>query len=240
MRFIIGILKIPFSFARAIKARSLYKHLKSEFGVRGTENLFDYLDYGDSLYSPYHARMRAFRKWQLKNNYRVKFEVAAPRYLGDTKEDVLMGVSITVRTWYGRIVEQATAWAHENKKASEMNETSFTEIAETSAAARCLGHLGFGIEENFASSNEVGAAINRGNVHKANKKSIDEGISGMSEELIQKVRSVKLGQKTVIQMGEKCDWDYKVMSETVDKLIEEASRNSAATADGQEEVKNAS
>jgi hypothetical protein len=56
----------------------------------------------------------------------------------------------------------ATGHAHEFRKASQINGTSYVENCETSAIGRCLAALGLGGTE-FASANEVVNAIHQQN-----------------------------------------------------------------------------
>jgi hypothetical protein len=62
-------------------------------------------------------------------------------------------------------VVKATGHAHEwqGDKSSMVNETSFVENCETSAIGRALGLLGYGIEESFASADEIRIAENKKN-----------------------------------------------------------------------------
>ena len=57
-------------------------------------------------------------------------------------------------------VHQATGHALETRNASKMHQTSYVEIAETSAVGRALGFLDYGSQEmQIASADEVIAAI---------------------------------------------------------------------------------
>ena len=74
-------------------------------------------------------------------------------------------------------VIKATGHAHEwqGDKSSMVNETSFVENCETSAIGRALGLLGYGIEDSFASANEVRIAENKkAKLPKQAKPKIDE------------------------------------------------------------------
>jgi len=55
----------------------------------------------------------------------------------------------------------ATGIAHEVKKASRINQTSFVENCETSAWGRALGNLGIGIDTSIATAEEVATAIHQ-------------------------------------------------------------------------------
>lgn len=56
-----------------------------------------------------------------------------------------------------------TGHAFEDKGSSKINETSFIENCETSAIGRALAAAGYGIEEAYASANEVEQAIDQQN-----------------------------------------------------------------------------
>lgn len=67
------------------------------------------------------------------------------------------GVTVVMRTTIqneeGRTI--ATAHAQERYNATKINRTSALENCETSAAGRALGFLGIGVDDSFASANEV-------------------------------------------------------------------------------------
>ena len=54
--------------------------------------------------------------------------------------------------------ELATAHAEERRNSTQINKTSASENCETSAIGRALGLLGIGIDDSFASANEVQTA----------------------------------------------------------------------------------
>jgi len=55
--------------------------------------------------------------------------------------------------------ELATGIAHEVKGSSFINKTSFIENCETSAIGRALANLGIGIDNSYATADEVANAI---------------------------------------------------------------------------------
>ena len=54
----------------------------------------------------------------------------------------------------------ASGVAHEVLGSSNINKTSFVENCDTSAVGRCLGNFGIGIDEAYASANEIINATN--------------------------------------------------------------------------------
>ena len=56
-----------------------------------------------------------------------------------------------------------TGHAEEHFDSSQINSTSAVENCETSAIGRCLGTMGIGVEESFASADEVANAVNQQN-----------------------------------------------------------------------------
>lgn len=71
-------------------------------------------------------------------------------------------------------VTRATGIAHEFQadKTSMVNATSYVENCETSAIGRALASLGYGIEESYASANEVTGAIHaKGQMESTQKQS---------------------------------------------------------------------
>ena len=69
----------------------------------------------------------------------------------------------------------ATGHAEEKRKASQINQTSALENAETSAIGRCLAAAGFGGTE-FASANEVQNAVHQQSKPKADPSKAIEAI----------------------------------------------------------------
>jgi hypothetical protein len=65
------------------------------------------------------------------------------------------------------VVDVATGHAHEWRKSSQINGTSYVENCETSAIGRALSALGIGGQE-FASAEEVANAIHQQNASKTN------------------------------------------------------------------------
>lgn len=95
-------------------------------------------------------------------NERVKaFRQAHPSFslitecISSSSEDCLFKASILDDT--GRVI--ATGHAHEVRSSSNVNKTSYIENCETSAIGRALGAFGIGIDESYASADEVSRAI---------------------------------------------------------------------------------
>ena len=81
-------------------------------------------------------------------------------------------------------VHQATGHALETRNASKMHQTSYVEIAETSAVGRALGFLDYGSQEmQIASADEVIAAISSQSDPRVEKMSRAVNACGSLEEL---------------------------------------------------------
>ena len=68
-------------------------------------------------------------------------------------DGVIVVMRTTIQNEEGRTL--ATAHAQERYNATKINRTSALENCETSAAGRALGFLGIGVDDSFASANEV-------------------------------------------------------------------------------------
>lgn len=100
-----------------------------------------------------------------KNYVMVKDRVAAFRELFPewsiineiiSDDGVTIVTKTTIKDENGRTI--ATAHAQERYNATKINRTSALENCESSSAGRALGFLGIGIDDSFASANEVEAA----------------------------------------------------------------------------------
>ena len=105
----------------------------------------------------------------------------------------------TVRDQNDRI--RSTGHAHEFKgdKSSMVNATSWVENCETSCVGRALGMLGYGIEESFASADEI-------RISEQKKQKIDTGeISSVESGHIWKEVEVPFGKNKGKKLGELTD-----------------------------------
>ena len=114
-------------------------------------------------------------------------------------------------------VHQATGHALETRNASKMHQTSYVEIAETSAVGRALGFLDYGSQEmQIASADEVIAAISSQSDPRVEKMTKAVNACGSLEDL-----KVVWGA-----MGEA---DRKVMQSIFSKRKEEVCRTTEQT-----------
>ena len=109
-------------------------------------------------------------------------------------------------------VHQATGHALETRNASKMHQTSYVEIAETSAVGRALGFLDYGSQEmQIASADEVIAAIS---------SQSDPRVKEMAKDIM----DCKTWDELKIIWGAMHQKDRKIMQETFTKRKEEVSR----------------
>ena len=73
-----------------------------------------------------------------------------------TDDGVVVTVKTTITDQEGRV--RATAHAQEKYNSTPINRTSALENSETSSIGRALGLLGIGIDDSFASANEIETA----------------------------------------------------------------------------------
>ena len=80
----------------------------------------------------------------------------------------------------------AAGIAYEQKSASGVNSTNWTENCDTSAVGRALANLGIGIEDAYASANEMELALEK---EKQNKepKSTPEKVKGGEQKIVMEV-----------------------------------------------------
>ena len=111
-------------------------------------------------YAMVNDRLLAFRKVMPD----AGIDFAITHY--DSKEVI---VRCEIRDKDGRLI--GCGHAQEEKDKGYINKTSFVENCETSALGRALGSLGFGIDESYASAQEVvNAMLNQG----GNERTITE------------------------------------------------------------------
>lgn len=129
-------------------------------------------------------------------NERVKaFRAAHPNYslltdcLSSSPDECLFKASILDEE--GRVI--ATGHAHEMRSSSNVNKTSYIENCETSAIGRALGAFGIGIDESYASADEVSRAIQQQAVKTAQAKepTVDEKILLKYTEEIRRINNIE-------------------------------------------------
>jgi hypothetical protein len=97
-----------------------------------------------------HERIKYFRENDAFKGWQLTSEIVN---LTDTR--VVMKAEIT--SDLGLVI--ATGHAYEDKGSTQITDTSFIEVCETSAWGRALANLGIGIEESLASAEEVATAL---------------------------------------------------------------------------------
>jgi hypothetical protein len=112
------------------------------------------IDIKGKMYVPVNERVKEFRSNAIYKNYKIendfveindKFCIVKSKIYNDKNEVV------------------ATGFAREVNGDSYINKTSYVENCETSAIGRALGLLGVGIDEAFASADEVLNAVENQN-----------------------------------------------------------------------------
>lgn len=99
-------------------------------------------------YIPVVERVKEFRK------HHPKFQLATELL---SNENGVCVFKASIYTDEGLLL--ATGHAYEKESSSFINKTSYIENAETSAIGRALGNMGIGIEDTYASADEVANAI---------------------------------------------------------------------------------
>lgn len=111
-----------------------------------------YTDIKGKAYAEVHERVKGFRQefpeWVIDTN--IVFELSDPNQI--TMKTVILDEEGSTR---------ATGHAMEVKGDGFINKTSHVENCETSAIGRALGNLGIGIEQAFASADEVKSAVKK-------------------------------------------------------------------------------
>ena len=80
----------------------------------------------------------------------------------------------------------AAGIAYEQKSASGVNSTNWTENCDTSAVGRALANLGIGIEDAYASANEMELALEKDKQNKE-AKSTPEKVKGGEQKIVMEV-----------------------------------------------------
>jgi len=193
---------------------------KNTLGIWGTESKEGDVKYEDRLYRPVHERIMAIVRLCQKKKYRLSIKTTEPKYLGENQRFVLSGAHVILRDKRGHILFETTGWAHEDVYSSEINKTSHTENAETSAVGRALGFMAFGIEHSFASSDEVDNAIKRGDAQ-MKLKDLQEKIDKFPPVLLDKLRVLGLNRIKIIELGSRLSWDLEEIEKIVDKKLKQ-------------------
>lgn len=97
-----------------------------------------------------HERLRFFREQETYEGWQIVTEIV-------DLQDHRIIIKASIINSEGTIV--ATGHAFEYADSTQINKTSFVENCETSAVGRALGNLGIGIEESYATAEEVAQAI---------------------------------------------------------------------------------
>ena len=127
-------------------------HTASEYKTKENERKMKSINIKGKNYFPVYERLKAFRAE--KQGYALITEI--------------LSIDANQCTMIARVVDAqgfivATGHAHEEKddKTSMVNKTSYVENCETSAIGRALGSLGYGIDEAFASADELVLALSQ-------------------------------------------------------------------------------
>jgi len=103
-----------------------------------------------SEYVQVHTRLKYFRESKDFEGWRIETEIV-------DLQDHRIIFKATVKDGANQI--RATGHAFEYADNNQINKTSFVENCETSAVGRALGNLGIGIDESYATAEEVAQAI---------------------------------------------------------------------------------
>lgn len=158
-----------------------------------------YTDIKGKAYAEVHERVKGFRQefpdWVIDTN--IVIELSDPNQI--TMKTIILDKKGNTR---------ATGHAMEVKGDGFINKTSHVENCETSAIGRALGNLGIGIEQAFASADEVKNAVNK----QEETKYIDDEIEVLR--LWAKIKESKddsaTKNKRYKELEAKCSADMKV------------------------------
>ena len=106
------------------------------------------------LYIGVHERLKRFRAEYPEH------DMSCEIHMFDGKQILIKYIITTGAVGSDRYRVHATGVAHEVLGSSNINKTSFVENCDTSAVGRCLGNFGIGIDEAYASANEIINATN--------------------------------------------------------------------------------
>lgn len=156
-------------------------------------------------YVPVNERIKAFRlcfpMWSLTSDL-----IEAT--------DKKVSFKAEVRTPDGILM--ATGFTEEDRSSSQVNKTSAVENCETSAFGRALGCLGIGVDNNFASADELNLALSlQEKAEEYQVRFLEENLSDKQKEWIKK----KHGYMTLAQLTRKEAASY--IRQVADKKEEE-------------------
>jgi len=100
-------------------------------------------------------------------------------------------IKATIYDENGNVKSTGHAYEMQSDKSSFVNKTSYLENCETSAIGRALGCLGIGIENSFASANEVKSAQDNQNNPDLDKPWLSEVLKN---KFIDRIRSADYGE----------------------------------------------
>lgn len=170
------------------------------------------IDVKNKQYVQVNERIKAFRA--ICPNGTIKTDI-----IEYNEESITMMTSVLDET--GKLL--ATGYAREEKKASNVNRTSYVENCETSATGRALGFCGIGVDGSVASAEEVANAI-MNQTPKADAPKpvpVDADIrANIADDL-----KTKISKEQVAQLLERCKADgvdVKIVTDTLSvKSLEE-------------------
>jgi len=110
------------------------------------------IDIKGKAYVMVHERVRYFREEEAYKDWQIFTEII-------DLQDHRIIMKASVINPEGTVM--ATGHAFEYSDGGQINKTSFVENCETSAIGRALGCLGIGIQESFATAEEVAQAIHQ-------------------------------------------------------------------------------
>ena len=167
------------------------------------------IDIKGKPYVPVHERIIFFRENELYTNWSIETEILE---FGDI---VLM--KAVIKDENGRI--RATGHSYEKENSTFINKTSYIENCETSAVGRTLGMLGIGVENSFASAEEVGNAVKNQDKEADTRPWMS---LKQKEQILQRIREDDLGAcKNGKEFFEKIDSAFKMKREYREEINQE-------------------